>query len=160
MGDRNRSALAVMNGVPNSPAHRYNQVLKASISNNTFVGNKALTFGAGANEELSLPPENSVFSNNLIIANTPNSLVFTTPANGIAFSNNVMEQPSQSFDKIGGIEYRSNVVMTRTENEILYPEDGAALGLNGIGIKEGISLPTREETGPIWYSKPDKVSIN
>jgi poly(beta-D-mannuronate) lyase len=37
-----------MNGVPNSPLNRYNQVLDARIENNVFVDVKQVVFGAGA----------------------------------------------------------------------------------------------------------------
>ena len=65
-GTGHASALAVMNGVPNSPLNRYHQVNNARIENNSFIGASRLTFGAGANAELSLAPRNSTFANNLI----------------------------------------------------------------------------------------------
>ena len=150
-GEKNRSALAVMNGVPNSPAHRYNQVIGASISNNTFVDNNVLTFGAGANEELSLAPKDSTFSDNLIIASTSEPIVFKAPKDGVTFSNNLMGN-AQALD---GFENRSSIDMQRAGNGLLYPANARDAGF---GIEADIRLPARDETGPRWYLKPDKVS--
>ena len=150
-GDRNRSALTIMNGVPNSPAHRYNQVINANILNNTFVENSTITFGAGANEELSLAPISSTFSDNLLIANEPNVFVFNAPIDGITSSNNLIDQPHLNAAELSGFEVRSDIEMTRAENGLLYPND-----TSDIGIQENISIPSRADTGPIWFSKPDK----
>jgi poly(beta-D-mannuronate) lyase len=50
-GDGFTAALVMMNGVPNSPLNRYNQVLDARIENNVFVDVKQVLFGAGADQE-------------------------------------------------------------------------------------------------------------
>lgn len=65
-----RSALPIMNGVPDSPLNRYFQVKNASIASNTFVNcQNTIVLGAGTDAELTLPPENCVMANNLVLAN-------------------------------------------------------------------------------------------
>lgn len=61
------AALSFMNGVPNSPLNRYFQVKDAQVVFNTFVNNKqSINIGVGKDEELSLPPINSIVANNII----------------------------------------------------------------------------------------------
>lgn len=70
-GDEARSALTLMNGLPDSPLHGYFQVKRAVIAFNTFVDCKsAVLIGyvsdnpKGAN----LSPLDCVFANNLLVA--------------------------------------------------------------------------------------------
>lgn len=63
------SAIAIMNGVPGSPLNRYFQVRNVTIAHNTIVrARDALTIGAGADAERTLPPENVTFANNVILS--------------------------------------------------------------------------------------------
>lgn len=66
LGDDFRSALAVMNGVPNSPLNRYVQVKDSKITNNTFIGCENIYFGVGKDTERTLPPTNVLFANNYL----------------------------------------------------------------------------------------------
>ncbi|WP_444792689.1 polysaccharide lyase 6 family protein [Saccharicrinis sp. GN24d3] len=66
-GDDYRSAICMMNGVPDSPLNRYFQVQDAVVSFNTIVDCKMpLIVGAGKDSEKSLPPMNCTFANNAI----------------------------------------------------------------------------------------------
>ncbi|WP_066629057.1 polysaccharide lyase 6 family protein [Labilibacter marinus] len=66
-GDGYRSAICIMNGVPNSPLNRYFQVKDAVIVNNTMVNCKVpLTVGAGKDSEKSLAPLDCTFANNVM----------------------------------------------------------------------------------------------
>ncbi len=61
-----RSAISIMNGVPNSPLNRYFQVKRAQVLYNTVINcNNTVVIGAGADAELSLPPEDCIIANNL-----------------------------------------------------------------------------------------------
>ena len=61
-----RSAISIMNGVPDSPLNRYFQVKRAQVLYNTIVNcNNTIVIGAEADAELSLPPENCIIANNL-----------------------------------------------------------------------------------------------
>ncbi|WP_161636335.1 polysaccharide lyase 6 family protein [Saccharicrinis fermentans] len=66
-GDDYRSAICLMNGVPDSPLNRYFQVQDAVVIFNTIVGCKMpLMVGAGKDAEKSLAPVNCTFANNVI----------------------------------------------------------------------------------------------
>ncbi|SNR73658.1 poly(beta-D-mannuronate) lyase [Lutibacter agarilyticus] len=91
VGDDYRGPIVVMNGVPNSPLNRYNQVKNVTIQNNTLINCSAVQFGAGKDDEKTLPAINTIFANNLI-----------TNTNGGQIIN---EQ-----DEIKGIQFFGNIV--------------------------------------------------
>ena len=86
-----RSPLSVMNGVPNSPAHRYVQVTEAIIAHNTFYECSSISFCEGSDAERSLAPSNVLFANN-IFYNTRDSFIY------------------RAFDDIGGFTFRGNEI--------------------------------------------------
>ena len=62
-----RGAIVMTNGVPDSPLNRYFQVIDAEVVNNTIVNCKyPMVIGAGADDELTLPPLNCTIANNVI----------------------------------------------------------------------------------------------
>ena len=85
-----RAPLAVMNGIPNSPAHRYVQVTESVIANNTFYACAPLGFGEGGDAERTLPPSGVYFINNL----------FYAPADSLLY---------HAFDKINGFHFAGNL---------------------------------------------------
>ncbi len=94
-----RSPLAVMNGIPNSPAHRYVQVTDAVIAGNTFFDCSAIAFGEGSDAERSLPPANVVFANNLFY-NRRDSMIY------------------KQFDEVSGIRFLNNDVSKEVEQVV------------------------------------------
>lgn len=65
-GDDTRSALTIMNGLPDSPLHGYFQVRNAYVGFNSFVNCKrSLTVGAGESRN-TLPPVDCTIANNLL----------------------------------------------------------------------------------------------
>ncbi|MBU2927966.1 chondroitinase-B domain-containing protein [Winogradskyella psychrotolerans] len=103
-GNDYRGPIVLMNGVPNSPLNRYNQVKNVDIQNNTIINCGPMTFGAGKNEELSLAPINTVFANNIISnTNATNILETVDRVDGITFSGNIVDSDvmvnSQYFTK-------------------------------------------------------------
>ncbi|WP_178986121.1 polysaccharide lyase 6 family protein [Winogradskyella helgolandensis] len=103
-GNDYRGPIVLMNGVPNSPLNRYNQVNNVDIQNNTIINCGPMTFGGGKNDELSLAPINTVFANN-IITNTNSTKILETvdSVDGITFSGNIVDSEamvnSQYFTK-------------------------------------------------------------
>ena len=66
-GSSMKSALPIMNGVPDSPLDRYFQVKKAVVAFNTFVDCRyPFILGSGSDAERSLPPENCTIANNVV----------------------------------------------------------------------------------------------
>ncbi|MCU4177673.1 polysaccharide lyase 6 family protein [Carboxylicivirga sp. N1Y90] len=66
-GDGYRSAICMMNGVPNSPLNRYFQVIEAEVAFNTIVNCKVpFTIGAGKDSEKTLAPKDCKVANNIM----------------------------------------------------------------------------------------------
>lgn len=88
-----RSPLAIMNGIPNSPAHRYVQVTDALIANNSFYNCSPATFCEGSDTERTLPPANVFLVNNTFY-NTEDSLVYKTydDTGGFIFAGNTVSR--------------------------------------------------------------------
>ncbi|MET0392224.1 MAG: chondroitinase-B domain-containing protein [Chitinophagaceae bacterium] len=88
-----RSPLAIMNGIPNSPAHRYVQVTEAVIANNSFYNCSPAAFCEGSDTERTLPPVNVFLLNNTFY-NTSDGLVYKTFDNtdGFVFGGNTVNK--------------------------------------------------------------------
>jgi len=90
-GSRFGGALVVMNGVPNSPANRYQQVKDSVIENNSLVNSDNVQLAAGSDQERSATPIDTTFKNNLI-AHKSGKDVFTI------------------YDDVSGIDFADNIV--------------------------------------------------
>lgn len=144
------SALAVMNGVPNSAINRYHQVANARIERNSFVAPQRLTFAAGADAERSAAPVDSRFAGNLIAGEGRGDPVrIDGDIAGIAFADNVQSEVSQPRLE-RGVAHRP-VTLARAANGLLYPTDTA---LAETGAPRDLRPVRREETGVSWYPKP------
>ncbi|HEY0624740.1 polysaccharide lyase 6 family protein [Sphingomonas sp.] len=128
------SAIAVMNGVPNSVINRYHQVANARIERNSVIEAARITFGAGADAERSAPPVSSRFERNLIVNADGKDIVRNEgDVSGIAMAGNV----------------RQAAKLERAANGLLYPADPAV----NAGAPRDLVPLKREETGPAWYPK-------
>lgn len=66
-----RSALSLVNGIPDSPLNGYYQVKNAVVAFNTFIDNtRNITIGAGASSSQNMPPENCEIANNIVKGST------------------------------------------------------------------------------------------
>jgi poly(beta-D-mannuronate) lyase len=134
-GESFRSPLAIMNGIPNSPANRYVQVTDAVIMNNTFVDCAPLSFCEGSDQERTLPPANVLFADN-IFYNKTDSVLF------------------RSWDDISGFRFRNNKV-TATLTKGLHA-GFEKLNFNFIKIS-GISVPYLQNPLPPEVDSLDKL---
>lgn len=92
-----RGPITVMNGVPNSPLNRYNQVEDVAIVNNTIINCGPIVFGAGKNTERSLAPKNVLFANNLVYQSTTNNaIVVEDKTDGFTFNSNYIDTPNKT----------------------------------------------------------------
>ncbi len=150
-GYRFRSALTVMNGVPNSPLNRYVQVTDSRIDNNVVIDCDHVQLGVGSDEERSAKPERTTIANN----------VFYREAGGKLFS---------AFDDMSGITFSGNLVSTGLEPfqaggfterviELEKTESGVRIPLNtpaGDSIRAGLAaMATPENTGMSWYPRTE-----
>lgn len=153
-GDGFASALAVMNGVPNSPVHRYVQVQNALVENNTIVDSARMTLGAGADSERSAPPVGSKFKRNLLLFDRSGSrILIESSISGIAFSENRIV----GLPPLPGIEgvTEHSVATRRASNGLLYAVDPA---LADVGTPRDLTLASSDEVGAPWYPKAKRAS--
>ena len=88
-GSEFRSPLAVMNGVPNSPANRYVAAQHAVIANNTWYQCTPLGFCVGSDAERSEIPSNILFLNNIVYGKTGNIYDVFDKMSGFSFEGNI-----------------------------------------------------------------------
>lgn len=68
-GDNYRSALCVMNGIPDSPANGYEPVERVFIAHNTFYDCKrSILIGGDNDEKTQVPPTRLIIANNAIVS--------------------------------------------------------------------------------------------
>lgn len=142
-----KSAISVMNGVPNSVINRYHQVANARIEGNSIIDSARITLAAGADAERSAAPTDSKFERNLIVgAKGQDPLRAEGEIAGIALAGNVEARVAKPL--LGaGVEQRE-VKLERAANGLFYPVDPA---LAAVGAPRDLKPVTREEVGASWY---------
>ena len=144
------SAIAVMNGVPNSPVNRYVEVENATIENNTVVDSARITFGLGADAERSAIPTNTTFSSNLLSGSGGGTfLAVDADISGISFADNRV-LAGEVHSALSSIDI-APAELTRAENGLLYPDDPA---LANVGAPRDMAPVTLDQVGVTWYAKP------
>src|SRR6187399_2213727 len=145
-----RSPLAVMNGIPNSPANRYVQVINAKIDSNTFYECSPISLCEGSDTERTLPPDNVTFSNN-IFYNTRDSIIY------------------KAYDDIKGIKFSGNKVSDKISQYLpdglkktrLEKQDNFSKTISRQTVEPSISnIPFAEKefyanSGAPWFIKYD-----
>lgn len=145
------SALAVMNGVPNSPVNRYVEVENARIENNTIVDSRRVAFNVGADEERSAAPSKTTFTNNLLGGLDGESFVESyDDISGISFGGSVVTGGNVQSQLASKLPV-TMVAMERAENGLLYPTDP---GLAAIGAPHDLKPIALDNVGVAWYAKP------
>jgi poly(beta-D-mannuronate) lyase len=138
-----RSALSVLNGVPNSLINRYYQVVDATIRNNTFINCASVLFGAGKDAERTLSPQNVVFANNLFTGSSPEIYQDDNQNGGIIFKENGVLNSNQANLPQG---FSSAKAIEIKKGDFVFPYSKSI----GVDIKK-LNFITKEETGASWY---------
>ncbi|MCB0642667.1 MAG: DUF4957 domain-containing protein, partial [Phaeodactylibacter sp.] len=147
-GYRFRGALVIMNGVPNSPANRYVQVIDSEASNNTFVNCDHIQLCAGSDGERSAIPQNTVVNNNIFYhENKDNLFTVYDDISGITFDGNLISENAQP---IGPGFQNTKLTFKRAENGLLMPQEAIA---KGKGMTPTEERATPENTGVSWYPR-------
>jgi len=142
-----KSAISVMNGVPDSVINRYHQVANALIERNSIVDSARITFAAGADAERSAPPVDSRFERNLIAgANGSDPFRADGDIAGIALAGNIEAKVARPL-LTSGVEQR-DITLARAPNGLLYPTNAA---LANVGAPRDLVPVKREEVGASWY---------
>ncbi|MBW0178504.1 MAG: TonB-dependent receptor [Sediminibacterium sp.] len=146
-GERFRSALTVLNGVPNSPINRYDKVKDVTIQNNTFLECRNVELCAGKDFERTAVPENVVFSNNTFInQSTDLRFVINDDISGFKFQENKLSGKISGYPPTGFIKSPIKVVAER--------------GQWKINQQKFKLYATLENTGATWYKNLHSVKIN
>ena len=155
-GHRFRSALVIMNGVPNSPINRYNQVIDSYMDNNIVINSNYIQLCAGSDEERSATPVGSSFKNNLILGSVnPEPFKIYDDVSGIEFTGNVINDIIQvplkkGFEKVA-------FSLTKNEQNLEVPSQRL---LDQIDFGE-VKLPVhKREVGASYYSKTETKTLN
>ena len=145
------SALAVMNGVPNSPVNRYVEVANARIENNSILDSRRVGFNVGADNERSAAPSNTTFTNNLLSGIAGESFLESyDDISGISFAGSRVAAGGVGEALSGKFE-TGEIVLERAENGLLYPTDPA---LADLGAPRDLKPVTLEQVGASYYPKP------
>ena len=148
-GHRFRGALVIMNGVPNSPLNRYNQVVDSKMDNNIVVDSDYIQLCAGSDEERSAVPIGSSLSHNIIMGKS-NLDPFTVydDVSGITFEGNILNEEANVpiANGFAKVPYRVSV----NENGLRVP---AGPLVDKISFGE-IKLPvTLDQVGARYYAQ-------
>jgi poly(beta-D-mannuronate) lyase len=129
-GESFRSPLAIMNGIPNSPANRYVQVTDAVVMNNTFVDCAPASFGEGSDAERTLPPANVLFALN-VFYNNNDSILYRVwdDVKGIHFADNETNRLLQQ-DLTAGFEQAA--LKTDKTDGYIFPMTGKKTGSHSL----------------------------
>jgi poly(beta-D-mannuronate) lyase len=103
-GSSLKSALTIMNGVPNSPLDRYFQVKRAVVVFNTFVDTRyTFNIGGGKDAELSLAPDSCVIANNVVYTTTAPIITYSDIPTHHTWQGNMMYGASLGIAQPSGI---------------------------------------------------------
>jgi poly(beta-D-mannuronate) lyase len=86
-----RGSLVLMNGVPNGPVNRYNQVKNAKVLSNIYYNCGPFQLGAGSDSERTLPPITSTIEGNIIYSDKEAIVTFYDNMNGVTIKNNIAD---------------------------------------------------------------------
>ena len=155
-GEAFSSALAVMNGVPNSPVNRYVEVEGARIDNNTIVDSRRVAFNVGADTERSAAPSDTTFTNNLMSGLEGEAFLEAyDDISGISFADNRVVA-GKVQDVLADKVTSESALMTRADNGLLYPNDP---GLAKVGAPRDLSPVSLNQVGAPWYPKVEEKAL-
>lgn len=154
-GYRLGGGFVVMNGVPNSPINRYDQVEDALIQNNTLINVENIQLAAGSDDERSAVPIDSRMEGNLIYnENKQDPVTIFDDISGITFKNNVINDIADFQIKQGFSS--KDITLARAANGLLYPKSAE---LEKVGVSRDLKPISKDETGVSWYPKPGSLTV-
>lgn len=103
-GDDARAALSLMNGIPETPANGYSQVLRATVNHNLFVNCKeSIVVGLRDDDQpqQTLPPSGAVVRDNLVLSAKRPVFFLRTPGVDFTVENNRYDGDELGTDEAG-----------------------------------------------------------
>lgn len=176
-GKEFRSPLAVMNGVPNSPAHRYVAAENAVIANNTWYECRPLGFCIGSDAERSQIPQNILFLNNIVYNKGEKIYDVFDKMNGFHFAGNITNT-SVTQDLANG--FTKSFLKAETIQQTTIPQGGegskipdsilalqaqkltgqlsARQGFSGSKVFTSVLKNAKDDCGAKWFETPVKTN--
>ncbi len=176
-----RSALSLMNGIPNSPLNGYFQVKRAEVSFNTLYNCvKSLVIGLDKDSEKTLPPLDCRLANNLVQSNYTLVTYEDQPIN-LIWEGNIMYGASLGIPQPPGIKITDPLLLLSGDSlwrpdHLNSPAVDSAKGnypyviddfdgqlrdvFKDVGSDEYSNAPvirrllTRGDVGPSWFPLP------
>jgi len=100
-----RTAISIVEGVPNSPLNGYFQVKYAVVAFNTIVNNKySLEIGSGKSSTQNLPPKNCIIANNIIESSHSPLINYVDQPDSILYEGNIAYGTTLGISNPGGVE--------------------------------------------------------
>lgn len=104
-GSGYRSALSMVNGIPDSPLNGYYQVKRAVVAFNTFVDNTSnFTIGVNDGSTQSLPPLDCTIANNLVKGSVAPLIKYDSSPINMYYEGNIMFGASLGITQPEGIK--------------------------------------------------------
>ncbi len=171
-GEEFRSAIAIMNAIPNSPPSGYAPVKNVIIANNTFIDcTLPWSFCVGAGERnRTIQPESTHLINNLVYCPNVSELIKSYGnSSGITMNNNLMVNNKGFYKttgsvsgevfsaKAGTLEIAYTSVKAKNLNFIKKDilgqlrTDGVVGAFQNKGDDPKIELASANNCGPLWY---------
>ncbi len=155
-GVRFRSALGVLNGVPNSQLNRYYQVKDTKIQHNSFINCASIVFGAGKDNERKAAPVNVEFSNNFIFTHCATPYEDLNNDGGIIYKSNTINKTYNIV--VHNIELPNGITTVPTKEiewnglHFDYPTNNSGADLTKVAFVH------KEKTGASWFNlTPNKI---
>ena len=156
-GDGGRSALTFMNGLSDTGAQHalYKQVQNARVENNSFINNRAITFGLRRRDDKAqkFVPVKSVVAGNIIThtSGAPTQLVSLDDMSGLRFEGNLGRVKGAKSLKV---TTPLNAALIRADNGLYYPQSRA--GQPHIGAPRDLKPFRRGDVGPSYFKPPKR----
>jgi poly(beta-D-mannuronate) lyase len=177
-GEDFRSALAIMNAIPNSPPSGYAPVKNVIVANNTFFDcSLPWNFCVGAGERnRSIKPESTLLINNLVYCPNESELIKSYGnTSGITLDNNQMVNEKGFYKTTGAVS--GEVISTKPGSfEIIYSTltaksspfyktdilgqartDAVVGAFQNKGDNPKIEFASAGNCGPLWYKPIQKA---
>lgn len=118
-GNSMKSAITIINGVPNSPLNRYFQVKRAVVAFNTVVNSRVpLNIGAGKSSELTLPPLDCIVANNIFYSTTSPLVTFTDTPINMTWAGNIFYGTYTGFSQLPAGNYNVDPKIAKSSDNI------------------------------------------
>jgi len=159
-GDKERAAIALMNGIPDGPLNGFAPVKDAVVAHNTLIDCKVtIEIGVGAGKKQTAAPADCVFANNVFSSGKWNPFrVHADPA-GFRWTGN-KQQTGRDYDDLLVEFDRVALQLRRQDDSLMRPTDAKKLEtekLTAMEIETDVDGQSRGETAIAGCDAPSSL---